>query len=159
MRLPLPSGLAALVLASAAGGQGLTEEEFLAAFTPESAAVRALTEGEVRAAAERRRAGVPANPRLDFWREQPEQNPRVTNWTLSWTPPLDGRYGLGKRSADAGLAAARARLAADKAALRRESARGLRRLEPQRRAQPGAHATPGARRRPRGDGAAACAGG
>ena len=60
------------------------------------------------------------NPRVDFWREQPDANPSVTNWTLGWTPPLDGRYGLGKQAADAGVAAARERFAADKAALRRE---------------------------------------
>jgi outer membrane protein TolC len=103
-----------------AGAESLTEAEFLSAFDAEGAAVRALREGLVRAEAARRRAGLLANPRADFWREQPDANPRVTNWTLSWTPPLDGRYGLGKKSADAGLAAARERLAADKAGLRRE---------------------------------------
>jgi cobalt-zinc-cadmium efflux system outer membrane protein len=102
------------------GAQDVSEEEFLSAFSAESTAVRALTEGLARAEATRQRAGVLSNPRLDFWREQPDANPRVTNWTLAWTPPLDGRYGLGKQAADAGLAAARERLAGDKAALRRE---------------------------------------
>ncbi len=120
MRLPLLVGLSALVLVPRAGAQAVTEQEFLAAFTDESTAVRALTEGVARAEAARRRARVLANPRIDFWREQPDENPRVTNWTLSWTPPLDGRYGLGKKGADAGLAAARQRLSADRAGLRRE---------------------------------------
>jgi hypothetical protein len=102
---------------------GVTEEEFLSGFTAESAAVRALGEGLARAEAARKRAGALSNPRADFWREQPDANPRVTNWTLSWTPPLDGRYGLGKKGADAGLAAARERLSSDKADLRRGSAR------------------------------------
>ncbi len=120
MRLPLLVGLSALVLAPTAGAQTVTEQEFLSAFTEESVAVRALTEGVARAEAARRRAGLLSNPRVDLWREQPDANPRVTNWTLSWTPPLDGRYGLGKKGADAGLAAARQRLSAERASLRRE---------------------------------------
>lgn len=120
MRLPLLLGLSALSLAPLAGAQTVTEEDFLSAFTGESPAVRALTEGLARAEAARRRAGMLANPRVDFWREQPDDNPRVTNWTLSWTPPLDGRYGIGKKAADAGVAAARERFSADKAGLRRD---------------------------------------
>lgn len=120
MRLPLLVGLWALNLAPDAGAQSVTEEEFLSAFTAEKAAARALGEGLARAEAVRRRAGTLANPQVDFWREQPDENPRVTNWTLSWTPPLDGRYALGKKSAETGLAAARERFSADKAGLRRE---------------------------------------
>jgi len=120
MRLPLLVGLSVLVWAPRAGAQQVTEQEFLSAFTPESTAVRALTEGVARAEAARRRAGLLSNPRAEFWREQPDANPRVTNWTLSWVPPLDGRYGLGKKGAAAGLAAARERLTVDKAELRRE---------------------------------------
>lgn len=55
---------------------------------------------------------------MDFWREQPASSQRVTNWTLGWTPPL-GRYGLGKRAADAGVAAAREGLLIESAGLRR----------------------------------------
>lgn len=120
MRLPMLVGLSALTLAPMAGAQGVTEEEFLSAFSAESAAVQALTEALARAEAARARAGVLTNPRADFWREQPDASPRVTNWWLSWTPPLDGRYGLAKKSADAGLAGARERLSADKAGLRRD---------------------------------------
>ena len=45
MRLPCLVGLWALILAPDAGAQGVTEEEFLSAFTAEKAAVRALGEG------------------------------------------------------------------------------------------------------------------
>ena len=120
MRLSLLGGLSALILAPIAGAQGVTEEEFLSGFTAESAAVRALKEGLALAEAARKRAELLPNPRADFWREQSDQSARVTNWTLSWTPPLDGRYGLGKKSADAGVAAAQERFAVDKAGLRRE---------------------------------------
>jgi cobalt-zinc-cadmium efflux system outer membrane protein len=111
---------AVLLALPPAAAQSISEAEFLSGVTAESSAVRALDEDLSRAEAVRRRAGLLENPRLDFWREQPEANPRVTNWTLSWTPPLDGRYALGRKSADAGVAAARERLRIDKAALRLE---------------------------------------
>lgn len=120
MRLSLLVGLSALSLVPMAGAQDVTEVEFLSGITPESPAVRALSESVARAEAARRRAGVLSNPRIDFWREQPDASPSVTNWTLAWTPPLDGRYGLGKQAADAGLRAARERFGVDKADLRRE---------------------------------------
>lgn len=120
MRLAWLVGLAALAVAPGAGADDVTEEEFLSALTAETTAVRALTEDLARAEAARRQAGMLENPRFDFWRERPHANPRVTNWTVAWTPPLDGRYGLGKKAADAGLAAARERLARDKALLRRD---------------------------------------
>jgi outer membrane protein TolC len=120
MRLRFLLGLLALSLVPLARAQTITEEEFLSGLSEESPGVRALTEGLARAEAARKRSGILANPRIDFWREQPDENPRVTNWTLSWTPPLDGRYGIGKKAADAGLAAARERFSADKAGLRRE---------------------------------------
>jgi outer membrane protein TolC len=120
MRVPLLVGLSGLVVAPMAGAQGVTEEQFLSAFTGESPAVRALTEGLARAEAAQRRARTLANPRADFWREAPEANPRLVNWTVAWTPPLDGRYGLGKRAADAGVEAAQQRLSVEKAGLRRE---------------------------------------
>lgn len=118
MRLPVVVVLS--VLASRTGAQTISELQFLSEFTETSNAVRALGEDMAHAEANRRRAGLLANPRVDFWREQPDANASVTNWTLSWTPPLDGRYGLAKKGADAGLAAAGQRRSADKAALRRE---------------------------------------
>ena len=121
MRLTWLLGLSALTLAPAVRAQSIAETEFLSGITAESAVVRALTDGVARAEAARKRAGLLSNPRIDFWREQPDANPRVTNWTVGWTPPLDGRYGLGKEAAEAGLAAARERFSADKALLRRDA--------------------------------------
>lgn len=119
MRKPLVAGFLALVLAPMARAQEVTEADFLAAFGEEHAAVRALTEDVGRAEATLKSAGLLANPRLEYWREAPEST-RLTNLTLSWTPPLDGRYGLGKKAAQAGLAAARERFNLDRAALRRK---------------------------------------
>ncbi len=107
-------------VASAVPAQEVTEEGFLAALDEGHVGVRSLTDGTARAEGARLRAGTFANPRLDFWREDPGDNPRVTNWTLAWTPPLDGRHGLGKRAAEAGVAAARQRFEVDRAALRKE---------------------------------------
>ena len=120
MRQAFAVSLLALGLASPARAQAVTEEQFLAGFTDDHVAVRALREGLAAAEAARVRAGAISNPRVELWREQPDANPRLTNWTLAWTPPLDGRFGLGKKAADAGIAAARERLAADRARLRHE---------------------------------------
>jgi outer membrane protein TolC len=120
MRQPFAVGLLALGLASSARGQQVTEEEFLSGVSESHAAVRALQEGVASAEAARMRAGTLQNPRVEFWREQPDANPRLTNWTVAWTPPLDGRFGVAKRAADAGVAAARERLASDRARLRQE---------------------------------------
>ncbi len=120
MRQPFAVGLLALGFASGATGQELTEEQFLAGVTENHVAVRALQEGLGVAEAARIRAGALGNPRVEFWREQPGSNPWLTNWTLAWTPPLDGRFRLGKRVADAGVAAARERVVADRARLRQE---------------------------------------
>ena len=120
MHRPLIAVVLVLSLASAALAQEVTEEGFLSKLDEDHVAVRSLTEGIARAEGERVRARTLANPRLDFWREAPESSAQVTNWTLAWMPPLDGRYGLGKKAAEAGLAAARERFDADRAALRRE---------------------------------------
>lgn len=107
-----------LTLGSVAAAEDVTEEAFLAALGPDQFASRSLGEDLARAEAARRRAGTLENPRLDFWREQPAANQRVTNWTLAWTPPL-GRHSLGKRAADAGVAAAREGLLVEASGLRR----------------------------------------
>jgi outer membrane protein TolC len=120
MRLSIVVGVSVLFLAAQGGAQDITEESFLSGLSADSAALRALGDGLARAEGARKRAGVVANPRVDFWQERPDTNPRVTNWTLAWTPPLDGRYRLGKQAADAGLKAAREQLSADKALLRHE---------------------------------------
>jgi len=120
MRQPFAVGLLALSLTHPARAQEVSEEDFLAGFTETHAALRALQEGLAAAEAARVRAGTVSNPRLEFWREQPDANSRLTNWTLAWTPPFDGRFGVGKRAAEAGVGAARERLAADRARLRQE---------------------------------------
>jgi outer membrane protein, heavy metal efflux system len=107
-----------LALGSVAAAEDVTEEAFLSALGADQFASRSLGEDLARAEAARRRAGTLGNPRLDFWREQPGASQRVTNWTLAWTPPL-GRHGLGKRAADAGVAAAREGLLVEASGLRR----------------------------------------
>jgi len=120
MNRPLIAVVLVLSLAPVARAQEVTQERFLSTLDEDHVAVRSLMEGIARAEGVRVEARTLANPRLDFWREEPESNAQVTNWTLAWTPPLDGRYGLGKKAAETGLAAARERFDADRAALRRE---------------------------------------
>jgi len=120
MRKAYSWGLLALASVTEGRADDVTEEQFLAALDGSHPAVRALGEDLARAEAARRRAGTLGSPRLEFWREQPGANLSLTNWTLAWTPPLDGRFGLGKKAADAGVAAAGEELALDRAGLRRE---------------------------------------
>ena len=120
MQKPLIAVVLVVFMTSTARAQEVTEEEFLAVLEGDNDVVRSLEEGIARAEGARVEAGTLANPRLEFWREQPESNPQVTNWTLAWTAPLDGRYGLGKKAAEERLEAARGRFDADRATLRRE---------------------------------------
>jgi outer membrane protein TolC len=101
-------------------GATLTESVFLAGFDENHVAVRALTEDLARAEAARRRAGTLDNPRVEFGREAPEDNPKQTTWTAAWAPPLDGRLRLAREAAKIGVDAARERFAADRVRLRRE---------------------------------------
>jgi hypothetical protein len=69
MRKAFFAGVLALALGSIVRAQGVTEEEFLAAFGEAHDAVRTLS-GEVgQAEATRMRARTLANPRLEFRRE------------------------------------------------------------------------------------------
>jgi outer membrane protein TolC len=111
------------LLVSVTAAPCVTEDEFIARFGEDHPALHALMEGMARAEAARKRAAVLPNPRLEIWREAPDDNPRVTNWTVAWTPPLDGRYGLARQAADAGLAAEQQRLVQEKASLRSEARR------------------------------------
>ena len=98
----------------------VSEAEFIAPLGEGHVAVRALADDLARAEGASARARTLVNPRLDFWREAPDDHPEVTNWTLAWTPPLDGRHGLGKKATEAGLEAARTRFEIDRAGLRTE---------------------------------------
>jgi outer membrane protein TolC len=118
MRLPLRKGLVALLVASGARAQDVTEKEFLSVLVGDAPAERALADDLARAEAAARRSRTLANPSLEFYREAPEDNPRVTNWTLGWTPPLDGRFHLAQEVADTGVAASRERMAAARVRLR-----------------------------------------
>ena len=125
MRRPVAVALLGLGLAVPAQGQELSEDQYLAGIDEAHPALRALREDLAQAQAARARAGALSNPRLEFWREQPESSPRVTNWSLAWAPPLDGRLGLGKQAADAAVAAAREGQSADRARLRAELRRAF----------------------------------
>ncbi len=107
--------------ASVASAESIREESFLAALEDRHVAARALKDGLGLAEAARIRAGTLANPRVEFWREAPDDNPRVTNWMVAWSPPLDGRYRPGKQAAEKGLAAAQEHFVHDMAVLRREA--------------------------------------
>lgn len=120
MQKLLIAGVLFLFLTPTAPAQEVTEEEFLAGLQDDSDAVRSLEEGIARAERARVEAGTLSNPRIEFWREQPDSSAQATNWVIAWTPPLDGRYGLGKKAAEEGLAAARGHFETDWAVLRRE---------------------------------------
>lgn len=98
----------------------VTEAEFLGGLGPDHVGVRALGEDLARAEAVRRRATAFGNPRLEFSREQPADSLRQDTWTLAWAPPIDGRRGLARSAAEAGLEAARERTAFERARLTRD---------------------------------------
>lgn len=113
--------LAAPAFGNMAGAQeAVTESQFAEGVGAEHAAARALGEDLARAEALRRRAAALANPRFEFSREQPDDSPRQDTWSLAWVPPLEGRRGLAHGAAEAGVEAARERLALERARLRRE---------------------------------------
>jgi cobalt-zinc-cadmium efflux system outer membrane protein len=96
----------------------LTEAEFLAHLTPEHPALGALGHAVAAAQAELSRARLLANPRAEFEHESPGDEVNQTTWTLSWTPPLDTGRGAAIRAAEAGVAAAQARLRSQQLQLR-----------------------------------------
>jgi cobalt-zinc-cadmium efflux system outer membrane protein len=96
----------------------MTEARFLARVGPDHAAVVGHGDRLAEATGEAARAGRLENPSVDWWREAPDGEPVVTNWTFGWTPPLDGRRGLRVKAARADLAAASSDLEAHRLALR-----------------------------------------
>ena len=83
----------------------ITEAAFVEGVTVEHPAVRALGEDVAAAEAAQRRAGLFANPSLQFDREHPEDNPRQDTWSVTWTPPLPGKYLLGRKAGNAAVRA------------------------------------------------------
>ena len=92
-------------LSMAADGAQLTEQGFLALVTERHPTVVTLTERLASAEGERRAATV-MNPELGFDRETPDGAANQSIFWLRWQPPLDGRRGLRKNAAEAGLRAA-----------------------------------------------------
>jgi outer membrane protein TolC len=98
----------------------VTEETFLGAVDGAHPASRALT-GELGAAeAERLRAALLSDPRLQIGREELEGVERETIWGVAWTPPVDGRRRWAIRAAEAGVEAERNRLESRLLELRRD---------------------------------------
>lgn len=89
---------------AAADERQITEAQFLAPITSEHPAVVSLTERLAKAEGERR-APRALNPEIGFDREAPGEANQSFLW-LRWQPPLDGRRGLRKKAAEAGLQAA-----------------------------------------------------
>ena len=83
----------------------LSEAKFIAPFAADHPALLATSGRLGEAEAALARASVLANPRLGYEIENPEGS-RQTTVSLAWVPPLDGRRGLAKAAARAGLAAA-----------------------------------------------------
>ena len=92
-------------LPAVAGEGRLTEKEFLAPITAGHPAVVALTERLANAEGERRAARL-MNPQVGFDREVPDGAANQSIFWLRWQLPLDGRRGLRKRAAEAGVQAA-----------------------------------------------------
>lgn len=117
---------AVLGLASAipvAAQAQITEAEFVDHVTAQHPALRVLGDDLAAAEASRRRAGLFANPSVAFDREHPDDNPRQDTWSVTWTPPLPGKYVLGRRAAYAAVAAERLRLDAERLRVRQEARR------------------------------------
>jgi outer membrane protein TolC len=109
-----------LMPSTATAQQAVSESEFLDGVGPDHPASLAIGGDLARAEAARRRAAALANPRLEFSREHPEDAPRQDTWSFAWTPPIDGRRGLARDAAEAGVLAARERAASGRAGLRRD---------------------------------------
>jgi cobalt-zinc-cadmium efflux system outer membrane protein len=99
----LPFGAAGHLVAQ----EALTEEAFLAAVDENHPASRALAGELGLAEAERRQAGLLADPRVEVTREDPDEAARETTLGVAWAPPIDGRRRWAIRAADAGLEAER----------------------------------------------------
>ena len=96
----------------------VTEAEFLAVLNEEHPAWVALTDRLGAARAERKEAGLLANPDFGVEYEAPEGTTHQTTWTVAWAPPLDGRRGPRVDAAEAAESAARMELESERVDLR-----------------------------------------
>ncbi len=94
-----------VLVTSTALSRELPEEEYLASFRAGHPARAALAEITERARANLRTASLLDNPLGSFEREAPEDIGQNT-WSLSWTPPFDGRRSARKGAARAALESA-----------------------------------------------------
>lgn len=83
----------------------VTEAVFLDALDETHPAFRALAGDLGRAEAERLRASLLGDPRLEVAREGPEDLATETTWGVAWTPPIDGRRKRAREVGDAGVEA------------------------------------------------------
>ncbi len=109
---------ATLAVAPAASPAVITEASFVDSALRDERVVAVLDEPLAVARAGRARAGTLSNPEVSFDREALEGAPRQDTWSVSWTPPLDGRHWLQDRAGREGLRAAENRHAQARVALR-----------------------------------------
>ena len=113
--------LAGMLFASPGAAQSrVSEKTFLdsVAANPRVAAV--LFERLAIAQGELERMGLLPNPDGAWEREAPSGIPAQDTWSLSWAPPIDGRLGLRKGAAKAGLRAAELDFEVSRVALRNQ---------------------------------------
>lgn len=112
---------AAFLVAPEAGAQSqLDESTFLSSAMAQEHVSAVLSERVSSARGELSRAGLYTNPELGFEREAPRGGIEQDTWSISWTPPLDGRILARRRAARAGLRAAEFDLESSRLALRGE---------------------------------------
>jgi outer membrane protein TolC len=104
----------------ALGEDSLSEERFLAALDEGHPAIAALMGRVAAARAQSLEARILPNPRLTLAREAPEGTSQLTQWSVAWTPPLDGRRGLRIDASEAGVRAAESDLVSARLRLRLE---------------------------------------
>ncbi len=102
--------LATAVMAGGAGSaESVSERDFVHRVMRDPRVVAMLDEPLAQARAERARVGLIPDPEVGFDREALGGQPRQDTWSLSWTPPWDGRSLSRTRAARAGLEAAKRR--------------------------------------------------
>jgi len=99
----------------------VTEESLLAGVDGSHPAARARAGALGVAEAQRQRAKLLSDPRLEIGREELGDVELETVWGIAWTPPVDGRRQWAGRAADAAFQAEKSLFAASLLDLRREA--------------------------------------